>query len=310
MLGRSQCLLTSAVFLLPYTENEAAKAYIKDIFKDVLSLDAEVWHRLLAAVKADRIALCDRHYPNAEMYMLPIRIAKILGWIGLNRVIGHLVPDIKGSDDKIQFQLASEIIKTYEASFAAVSDAQAPYLYIFVKACLLDGQNEMAANIVNSHYASLSENHGNITDADCDAARVLSYFGSIGVCGEKPRAWRPANPSSLLTVLLLCGDWLNLTASWNLRALDRTYAGFYVPHDYLDFHKAIIDNGTNYIRKVGFDFWNATAFSQEFKEITETVVPNASSHLSNEGRALCAVAALLFPDRLPIHLEFAFTSTT
>ena len=303
ILAKSQCIASSAVFLLPSIAHESTRKYAAQSFKEILTTDAEVWQRLSSSLLNDRFAICDRHYPNAELYLLPIRITKILGWLGWSTIAEHLVASVKGGDDATRFSLAFKIVETYESSLVAVSDAQAPYLYIFLKACLLRGQLDLASKVVHLYYSSLSERRGNITDAMPDARRVFSYLKSIGFSGMDNKRWRPANPLSLLTVLLLAGKTLEITSGWSLRSLDRKHAGFYIPNDYLIFGSKIMGDGTNYIRKVGFDFWNASEFASQFDDIVKRELPSVTKHLSNEGIVLISLAALLFPDRLPLCLE-------
>ena len=64
-----------------------------------------------------------------------------------------------------------------------------------------------------------------------------------------------------------------------------------------------MDDGTNYIRKVGFDFWSAADFASQFDDIVKRELPSVTKHLSNEAIVLISLAALLFPDRLPLCLE-------
>jgi hypothetical protein len=303
ILARSQCLAASAVFLLPSIGNISTSNYVTEVFREIVTADTEAWQRLSTSLVTDRFAICDRHYPNAELYLLPIRITKVLGWIGWNTIAEHLVPSIENGGEEMRFELASQIVENYESSFVAVSDAQSPCLYVFIKACLLRGQMDLASKVVNLYYGSLSERRGNITDAMPDARRVLSYLKSIGFCGMDNKRWRPANPIALLSVLLLAGKTMGITSGWSLRSLDRKYAGFYIPNDYLTFGKKIMDDGTNYLRKVGFDFWNATEFTLQFDNIAKRVLPGVTKDLSNEAIALISLAGLLFPDRLPLCLE-------
>lgn len=303
ILAKSQCLAASAVFLLPSIANKSTSKYVADTFSEILATDAEAWQRLSTSLVTDPFAICDRHYPNADLYLLPIRITKVLGWIGWNTIAEHLVPSIQNGSEEMRFRLASQIVDKYESSLVAVSEAQAPFLYVFIKGCLLRGQVDLASKVVNIYYWSLSEKRGNITDAMPDARRVLSYFKSIGASGMENKRWRPANPLAFLSVLLLAGNTLGITSAWSLRSLDRKYAGFYIPNDYLIFGRKIMDDGTNYLRKVGFDFWNATEFALQFDNVVKRTLPSVTKDLSNEAIALISLAALLLPDRLPMCLE-------
>jgi hypothetical protein len=119
--------------------------------------------------------------------------------------------------------------------------------------------------------------------------------------------WRPANPMSLLTVLLLSGHELGLSSSWTLRDLDRTSAGFYIPSDYLHFSEPIMQDGTNFIRRVGYDFWTAKQFSHLFCPILERELKKQGGPKNREALTLIALASIIFPNRLPLCLEGQLT---
>jgi len=120
---------------------------------------------------------------------------------------------------------------------------------------------------------------------------------------EYPSDWRPANPSSLLSILLLFGDKLGFNSIWNLRALDRKSFGFFIPANYLDFGMKVIEQGMNYTNRIGFDVWSVSQFNKEFERGMKTSFPSNALSMPKECAALCTVASLLFPDRLPLHLE-------
>jgi hypothetical protein len=115
--------------------------------------------------------------------------------------------------------------------------------------------------------------------------------------------WRPANPLSLLTVLLLSGEALGLGSQWSLRELDRINAGFYIPYDYLSFAEEPMSEGMNYVRRVGFDFWTAKQFAVHFGELTAKKLTSAAQSLSHEAILSMCLSSLIFPNRLPLCLE-------
>jgi hypothetical protein len=108
---------------------------------------------------------------------------------------------------------------------------------------------------------------------------------------------------SLLTVLLLSGHELGVSSSWALRDLDRTSAGFYIPSDYLHFSEPIMQNGTNFIRRVGYDFWTARQFSELFWPILDRELKTLPRPQNRETLTLIALASIIFPNRLPLCLE-------
>ena len=92
---------------------------------------------------------------------------------------------------------------------------------------------------------------------------------------------------------------------WNLRALDRKFSAFFIPSDYKEFGKEVIEHGRNYTTRLGFGIWNLNDFKTEFDRGMQLGFPASALSLPNEAVALCTLASLLFPDRLPLVLERA-----
>jgi hypothetical protein len=271
--------------------------------REMLATDLNIWRELLASIKTDEFALCDRMGLMAELYYLPLRITKTLGWIGLGIVIESLLPELADGNDDVRFDLISQILERYESSFVAVSEAQAPFVYVFMEACLLKNKRKLAERVANLYFGSLAEKSGNITRVETDGRTALRYIRSLGPQEYRPNDWRPASPLCLLAVLLRYGAKLKLETTWNLLALDRKFCSFYIPADFLDYGKKVIEEGMNYTNQIGFVVTNVSDFNNEFERGMKASFPPNFVNLPKEGAALCTIASLLFPDRLPLHLE-------
>jgi len=303
LLTPSQCLATAAVSLLPQIDAEGAKSYTREVLREIASQDEAVWRDLLGRIRAEAHTLLSEASPMADLYYLPMRLVKTLGWIGLSTVTRALLPGLCDSDDSVGWELASEILKRYEAAVVSVSDEQAPSLYVFLKACLLKNQKELAVRAANLCFGSLADRKGNVTRPGTYGAQAFQYILSIGPEHYRPEDWRPANPSQLLAVLLWAGARLGLGDTWNLRALDRRSSGFFIPADHRDFSRKMIENGMNYTHIVGLGVWTPADFASEFdRNIQQSLAP-ATAGVPKEGAVLCTAASLLFPDRLPLLLE-------
>jgi hypothetical protein len=58
-----------------------------------------------------------------------------------------------------------------------------------------------------------------------------------------------------------------------------------------------------YTNQIGFGVSSIRDFNKEFERGMNASFPPDTVNLSKEAAALCTVASLLFPDRLPLHLE-------
>jgi hypothetical protein len=305
LLAPSQCLATCALCMLRHLDSPLAKQYSRGVLQEILERDGIVWQQLVASIHAEEFALCDNTGSIAELYYLPLRITKTLGWIGLGSIVETIFPELATQHNDARFELASLMFDRYESSFVAVSDSQAPFLYVFLKACLIKNKVELAERAANLYYGSFAGKSGNIARVETAGATAFTYIRSLGPAEHRPKEWRPANPTSLLTVLLLFGEKLGLHSSWDLQAIDRKSTVFFIPVDYRDFADKVIEHGMNYTNQIGFGIWNALEFKTEFERGMNASFPLSASDLPKEGVGLCTIASLLFPDRLPLILERA-----
>ena len=305
----SQCLATCAASLLPWIHMDNARRYTRDALRHLMTLNESRWKELLALVKTRRHALLNSREIVADIYYLPMRIAKTLGWIGLSTALARLLPELDDRSDSERFDLVSRIVEEYAAAIVSVSEEQAPHLYVFVKACLLSGRRDLAERVTNSYFGSLVERKGNITRPGTDGVGALRYMLSLGHEQFRPPEWRPANPSQLLAILLLLGSTLGLGRAWDLRALDRKVLGVFLPADYRDFTQSVIEKGVNHTQQVGFGVWSLKGFREQFDRAFKESLSSRTSAFLPEEAALCTISALLFPDRVPLLLEAALPQT-
>ncbi|MGA3143069.1 MAG: hypothetical protein ABSF10_08495 [Verrucomicrobiota bacterium] len=303
LLAPSQCLATCAVSLLPNIESEIVRSYTLAALREIMVLDMEVWSELLASVKSENHTLLNNIGVMADLYYLPMRITRILGWIGLSIVAESLFPELDDGNDSLRFSLASALVNRYGDSLVAVSDEQASSLYVFLKACLFKNQTELAEHVIIRYFASFADKKGNVNRAGTDGVQAYRYILSLGPEQFRPQDWRPANPSHLLPVLLLFGQKLGLGAVWDLRAIDRVFGAFFIPANYRDFGRKVIDRGINYTQQIGFGVWSLSDFNKEFERAIKESFTSDTLGFSKEGATLCTIASLLFPDRLPLLLE-------
>lgn len=132
---------------------------------------------------------------------------------------------------------------------------------------------------------------------------AFQYILSMGPEEYQPKDWRPVNTSLLLPVLLLFGSKFGFGSMWDLRSLDRKSSTFFIPSDHRQFARRVIEQGMNYSYRIGFGVWSVSDFKKNFDlAITGSFTPE-TLRFSNVGVALCTIASLLFPDRLPLLLE-------
>src|ERR1035437_7558846 len=197
LLAPSQCLATCAVSLLPNIESEIVKSYTFATLREIMVLDMEVWSELLTSVESENHTLLSHVGVMADLYYLPMRITKILGWIGLSVVAESLMPELNDGNDSLRFALASALVNRYGDSVVAVSDEQASSLYVFLKACLLKNQTELAEQVTTRYFASFADKKGNVNRAGTDGVQAYRYTLSLGPEQFRPHDWRDRKSTRL-----------------------------------------------------------------------------------------------------------------
>jgi hypothetical protein len=296
---------TSLVFLLPHIDSEMVQSYVKSRLKVLHGQINQALSAISDSITSDYQALLNRGHPLADLYYLPLRITKILGWIGLSALITEMFKN-EESTRPYQFDVASKILDTYPQAFAAVSDEQAAPLYIFLKSCEVHGETTTAQAVLHRYFSSFAERKGELARAESDGIRALNFICSLCPPQFRHSRWRPANPSIFAPVLLWFGRRFTLDSSWDLRSLDRLHTGFFIPQNYKDFGSKVVA-GANYNNQIGFGIWSLADFEREFKTALANHV--RAFELSDESVAVILLASLLFPDRLPLLIEARFTDS-
>lgn len=306
LLAQSDVMACSAVSLLPVVEQNEKRALVRDFLRERSFFNADARIALDESLKSNRYALLSNTAGPSDFYYLPIRISKTLGWLGSDIIIDNIFE----GPDKTKLQsiraLSERIIDTYAKSLTAMSDQQAPYLYMFVKACIASGWHDLASSVVTSVYESFVSVEGNITKVDLEPSKVFDYTIARAF-GETIADLRSiAKPSQLLAVLMLCADSLGLADSLDKRliSLDHKSTNIFLPDRYLDFAAEIIHEGVNYTFTIGHDVWTLKDLREMFEKRCRVSIQDNESLRIPEVKALGVLSSSLFPNRIPFFLEY------
>lgn len=304
LMAASQCLATCAVSLLPQIDSGPAKRFTRWALKEMMAMDTATWDELAAGIKSDSRRLIGNGGGVADLYYLPLRVTRLFGWVGLSVLTGSLLPELNDGRNPQRIALALSLAQSYTNSLVTVSDEQAAPLYVFLTACLVAKERNLAETVLNHYYASFVARKANVAAAGASGVQAFRYISSLGPPDFRPEEWHPANPSHLLPVLLSFAAKLNLGSDWDLQALDRVNSCYFIPVDYREFGREVIDEGTNHTHQIGFGVWSVRDFQDEFERtIKAEMGTSASAGMPIEGVALSTIASLLFPNRLPLLLE-------
>jgi hypothetical protein len=287
--------------LLPWSDDPDSRPYLKEIIQTEFYHTKILLNDLFVGINENncRILSSDGFY--SDLYFLPLRVTRLLGLIGMI-ALTELLLDCP--DDQCVFSYYDMVVlllNNYPKCFVALSDEQAAPLYIFIKAALALGWHDQAQIILESYDADAAQCGGLFTRLNSDGEGALQHILTVTESEFRGEKRMHANPSSLIPVILFGGIRFNISENWNLQAFDRRQIGLYFPDDYRSFNQEVICNGKTHTWQIGFGVWKVSEFESEFRNILNERADD--SKLSPEAHVLCMMAALIFPDRIPLCLE-------
>jgi hypothetical protein len=304
-LAPSDALACCLIVLLPLVEKEEVAALARELLAEKRELDSAVCKEVAEHIRSDRFAFLNSGVVLADFFLLPIRVSRVLGWLSAGVLTDHLLG--ASDDESIQShtELATLVAETYRDSLVAMSDEQAPQVYLFAKACQILGEEVLAHEVLSAYFASFEDVDGFVAMVQASPQEAFRYLVARmhGQPGSLPGV--TANPAEFLPALLLSGSHLRLGDVWNprLRTFDGRIIGFFIPADHKEFGAPRIPTGTNRWPRVGHDIWTLQQLAEWFKETVAPAVSGDPSLRLVETKPLCVLASYLLADRLPYFLE-------
>ena len=185
LLAPSQSFQTCLISLLPDIDNVEVKAYLAIALQALLDRNNQLCTSILHELQKNEYYLLSSHSVAGELYYLPLRVSRLLGWIGADIAVRRLVPGLTQDVAACQ-RLASELVTQYAHNLVAVCDAQAAPLDLFLLGCQLEGWNDLARNTLTAVYASFCERKGNVTRWDATPEQAVQYILSLTDTPLKP----------------------------------------------------------------------------------------------------------------------------
>lgn len=305
-LAPSDALACSLTVLLPFVEDDDVAVLARELLAEKRGVDAAVRGELAERIRSDRFALLNARELLADFFLLPIRVSRVLGWLSAGVLSDHLL--LGAVDDETvrgSSELARLVAEGYRDSLVAMSDAQAPEVYLFGKACEVLGEDELAREVASRYFENLQKIGGFVASAVASAQEAILYLGArtSGQPGALPRV--TANPVMFLPALLLLGARLGLDTAWNprLQTLDGKLFGFFVPGDHKEFGMTRVPTGANALPRLGHEFFTLRELIEWFSSNVRPALSKDPSLDLAETKALGVLASYLYPDRVPYFLE-------
>ena len=290
----AQVAASIAVCLLPYVELEAVSASAQRLLAQSCSALRKANASLLADLSADKYALlADRGGGLCDLYHLPLRVARVLGWAAASTLLCQDETD--RVEAELQFCSLLELtLDLYSGSVVALSDLQAPFWCVALSSAARLGLQQAGEQLAGLVFLSLVQCEGNLARSDLPPERALDYL--LARRNKDYSACRDLveRPIETLTVLLRASSLFGLEEIFDesLWMLDGLPFSAYIPIDYLHFSAPTMGGGQNVEWSIGRDVFKT-------EDLKATWPPLISSPQSPTAAALAVVASLLFPDRQP-----------
>ena len=257
------------------------------------------------AMAKDRFALLSNLGGTNDLYILPIRISKILGWAAANLYIKRTLDINEQGGRDIIDKAVNVVLKNYANSLVAVSDCQSPFLLCALselhRAGFYDPLEQMFGCVFNNYV----ENLGFIADAKMSPKKIPEFL--LRRNSKNPNGARGvyAQPDELLSVILYVADKMKFEDIVDpyLEQIDHHRFNVFIPSDHTAFGAMSIHNGVNASFQIGYEGGMGVFTTSDFRDNWETsCIPLLNAEPRKNSNALkiaILLAAFLFPDRVP-----------
>lgn len=280
-----------AVALLPRSGQPAVEQWLARACGGLAGLTEAAVGDVIAAIAGYEFALINGGL--GELYRLPLRLSKLLGWAGFAVHARRIAGDDGSTAAERLAELYSRIFATYSLSLVSMSDCQAPDALIALTASSHAGLLDQGERLLSHMFSSAVLSRGRVARSDLDPSKQLSYLIMRNGSETEPNFELVAQPTELVLALLRTSRLFDLSEEFDssLAQLDHLALKAYLPETYLTFGEEHIAGGVNSVFQIGHDVWSVAEL-----EVTWPDFPAPSG----AGQAMTTIlSSLLFPDRVP-----------
>lgn len=286
---------TVCAALLPYAADPAVAGRL---LAEVRAISAGIRGGIRLAIDAIReepYALLRGRGGLANLFLLPIRLSKLIGWAGAAWHIDTILGREAEFPREDFLALMDLLVEQYSLSMNAMSESQAPALALGLTAAHALGAHAAGELVLSSTFASLADCRARIADTTLDPERILPYLMARMSDDYSEVRDDLAQPTELLTVLLLLAPLYGLEEVFDadLSTFDHVTINAFVADDYQAFGLSRIDDGENDAFMIGHGVWTVQDLLRHWPE-------HAFAAPTSPAVGCAAIlASLLFPDRVP-----------
>lgn len=276
-----------------------ADKVVFDLANELCSEIEAASDELLAMLTESPLSLT--RYGLPDLFYLPLRVSRILGWLSaailIHRLLGTASPRLTTLAERV----CRTIVGTYETALVAMSDEQTPYVLTFLKTARSMGLGEDGEKVLSHLFESFHYVKGNIASQSIKGERVPEYirrrraedFGSEYDLLE--------HPAEMLAVLLMMAHSYDMVDEVDpyLEDLDHLPFNIFLPDDHRDFGNCLIENGKNHTFEIGHGIWKIADLIERWEAVCQPQL-QADHSLKDAAVVIGAIcASLVFPNRSP-----------
>jgi hypothetical protein len=286
-----------------------------DVSQSFLSLIDRVLQRSFVAFDKlvrdleDPNALLSKRSELSDLYFLPIRISKILGWLALIQKIQLELGLDERIIDKLVVEALEKISKQFDPSFVCVSNEQSPYLMLYTQMRDFLDKNETFLIPLKSYFKDFIKRNGVIATSFISGEDVLVYLlcrssNYYADCGDILE-----NPSELLSVILNAAGDVGMDDEIDpyMKYIDHLTFNIFLPEDISVYSEERILNGVNVTMQVGSEtgsgVFTVDDFRRNFAQFCNPKIEALRNDKKKETLIATAFASFMLPDRVPWHLK-------
>ncbi|MBQ0799207.1 MAG: caspase family protein [Porticoccaceae bacterium] len=255
---------------------------------------------VLNAIEENHFALLSERSALADLYYLPIRILKILGWVGTGQYIANMLNKECPKELLVRQQLVRAILEIYTCSIVAVSDEQTCNFVIFL--CVAESMelSDEAEQLFGLLCHTFHKFDGNISRAHLSGSNAYKFIKARAEERNAIHEGLISRPTEFLSALMCASEKLALSGVVDslIEDFDHMSANLFVPDSYTSFAEERIDNGLNHTFIIGHGVWCVKDFMDTWRTVRAQIDSDPSIELpAIQIAAICA--ALIKPNRTP-----------
>lgn len=284
-----------AVSMLPFSETAHSVAHVDILLEKLTRRLEEVLDRLIDDLEAEKFALMAPGNAMAELFYLPLRISRVLGWAAF----AHLYRALGPNGDQVLpirlVKLAELMVQHYHSSFVFMSEAQAPFVAVLLAVAKRAGLVDIGKVVVGCLTLGMVRSGCRAASANIEYTKVLDFLLARATNDFSASPGLYAKPSEFALVVLRGAAMFDIEDQVDraLHHLDRVSTTAFLPAHFDQFANELIRDGSNVNFRIGFDAYTVDEIERSWP--SAAVVKPATRACFFR----CILASLLFPNRVP-----------